>query len=130
MPLRVLVVEDEQIVSADIAQRLARMRCDVVGTAVAGVEAVKMALLLRPDMVLMDIRLEGEMDGIEAARLIQRDADIPVVFITGFTHVLVRNLENLGYPDLCLVKPVVTRQLQRMVDLMRGDLAYRRGRTV
>ena len=69
MQLRVLVVEDQQVVAADFEQKLARMGCEVVGTAVAGKEAVEKVLRLRPDIVLMDIWLQGDMDGMEAARL-------------------------------------------------------------
>ena len=117
--LRVLVVEDEQVVAADFGHQLARMGCEVVGTAVAGREAVEKALHLRPDIVLMDIRLQCDMDGIEAARLIQGDTDIPIVFVTAFGSGYVRNVGRLSHPYICLLKPVGRRQLQTIIDIMK-----------
>jgi CheY-like chemotaxis protein len=67
-PLRILLVEDERIIAADLRRRLWRMGDTVVGTAASGEEAVAHAQRLQPDVVLMDIRLRGLMDGVEAAQ--------------------------------------------------------------
>ncbi len=79
---RVLIVEDEVIVSRDIELSLRRMNCTVVGKAATGASAVTQALAQSPDLVLMDIHLKGGMNGIEAAYTIRRQLDVPIVFLT------------------------------------------------
>jgi CheY-like chemotaxis protein len=78
----ILIVEDEVIVATDLSRKLERLGYEVCGTAMEGEEAVALASSLRPHLVLMDIRLEGSMDGIEAARAICRNLDVPIVYLT------------------------------------------------
>src|SRR5262245_8162 len=80
----VLVVEDEQIVAFDLEDRLSSMGYAVAAIAADGKEAVLKAQQLHPDLVLMDIKLYGEMDGIEAAVHIRETLDIPIVYVTAF----------------------------------------------
>jgi CheY-like chemotaxis protein len=79
---RIVIVEDEHITALDIARRLRRLGCQVVGLASSGPQAIERTLALRPSVVLMDIHLQGAMDGIEAARHIQSAAPIPVVYMS------------------------------------------------
>src|SRR6516225_7279940 len=79
---RILVVEDEVIVSADLQDQLVRLGYRVAGAAVSGEESIRKASDLKPDLVLMDIILKGEMDGIEAARQIRDKLKVPVIFLT------------------------------------------------
>jgi PAS domain S-box-containing protein len=81
--LRVLVAEDEGMIVEAICDRLTEAGCEVVGTADTGVRAVEAALALRPDLILMDVRLKGDMDGISAAEQINEKIHIPVVYLTG-----------------------------------------------
>lgn len=81
---RILVVEDEMIVARDIAQQLVALGYQVVGHATRGQEAITLAGVLRPELVLMDIQLAGAMDGIAAAQAIRLQFSLPVVFITAF----------------------------------------------
>jgi PAS domain S-box-containing protein len=81
--LRVLVAEDEGMLLEAICDRLTEAGCEVVGTADTGARAVEAALALRPDMILMDVRLKGDMDGIRAAELINEKMRVPVVYLTG-----------------------------------------------
>jgi CheY-like chemotaxis protein len=81
-PARMLIVEDESITALDVARQLRRLGYQVVALARTGPEAIAHALALRPHVVLMDIRLHGIMDGIEAARRIQVAAPIPIVYMT------------------------------------------------
>ena len=74
--LRILLVEDEILIAEDARLHLERMGYVVVGTAASGPEACK-AAELRPDLILMDVRLQGAMNGVEAARRIRSQADIP-----------------------------------------------------
>jgi PAS domain S-box-containing protein len=80
--LRVLVVEDEAIVAEEIRDRLERLRVEVVGVADTGEQAIQAAAETRPDLVLMDIRLKGALDGIQTAAILRERFDVPVVYLT------------------------------------------------
>ncbi len=82
MKARILVVEDDQIIQLDLRGHLKQLGYVVVGTASSGEEAITKAAQLQPDLVLMDIRLRGAMDGIEAARQIRAAREIPVIYLT------------------------------------------------
>jgi DNA-binding NtrC family response regulator len=113
----ILVVEDEAVVAEDLQHRLAALRYQVAGWASTGEDAVRLAHELRPDLVMMDIRIRGEMDGIDAARAIRDRADVPVVFVTaladGETLARAKAVEPLGY----IVKPFSDRDLETTVEL-------------
>jgi len=81
--LRVLVAEDEGLIAEAICDRLTEAGCEVVATADTGVGAVEAALALRPDLILMDVRLKGDMDGIRASELVNEKMRVPVVYLTG-----------------------------------------------
>ncbi len=116
MSARILVVEDEQLIAADLAAKLARMGHQVIGTAASGKEAIRMAESLRPELVLMDIRIQGPMDGREAARRVQAVSGAPVIFITAYAEVFLSDPTQMVPPGLCLSKPFSTYQLQTVVD--------------
>ena len=78
---RIMVVEYEALVALDLAAKLRQLDYEVPVGAFSGEEAVQQAQVLHPDLVLMDIRLAGEMDGVEAAQQIQRSLNIPIVFL-------------------------------------------------
>jgi AmiR/NasT family two-component response regulator len=81
----ILIVEDEIIIAADIANKLRRLGYEIMGITDTGEESVKLAHRLRPSLVLMDIGLAGAMDGITAADTICRECQIPVVLLTAHT---------------------------------------------
>jgi PAS domain S-box-containing protein len=81
---RAMIVEDEAIVALDLELRLERLGCDVVATTSRGDEAIARFAELRPDLVLMDINLEGTLDGIETARALRRLRLASLVFITAY----------------------------------------------
>jgi CheY-like chemotaxis protein len=81
---RILVVEDEAIIAMDLTAILRRRGWRVVGTAASGEESIIQAGAERPDVVLMDIRLQGPMNGLEAARVIKARWGIPVIFLTAY----------------------------------------------
>ena len=80
---RVLVAEDDAIMSEAICDRLTDAGYEVVARAESGAVAVEAALALRPDLILMDVRLEGDMDGIRASELINEKMRVPVIYLTG-----------------------------------------------
>jgi CheY-like chemotaxis protein len=81
---RVLIVEDEAIIAMDLAAILTRQGCVVIGTEASGEDSIARAGAERPDLVLMDIRLRGRMNGLEAAREIKARWGIPVVYVTAY----------------------------------------------
>lgn len=81
---RILIVDDEWTTRQELKEMLGAAGCDVAGEAETGRQAVEMAGELHPDLILMDIVMPGNMDGISAAEKIKEDSSIPVVFITGF----------------------------------------------
>ena len=83
-PTLILVVEDEGIVGLDIQRRLTNLGYSAPTVVATGALAVQRALELRPQLVLMDIRLKGDTDGIAAADHIRRLLDIPIVFLTAY----------------------------------------------
>ncbi len=82
---RILVVEDEGIIAKDIQNTLSLLGYSVVGIASSGEEAVKTAMETHPDLVLMDIVLEGAMNGVKAAEQIRDRSDIPVIYLTAYS---------------------------------------------
>jgi chemotaxis response regulator CheB len=79
---KVLIVEDERIIAKDIERGLITLGYDVVGFAQDSLEAISKVKSLRPDVVLMDVYIDGDIDGIETARIINSTYFTPVVFLT------------------------------------------------
>src|SRR5271157_4591762 len=83
-PTRVLLVEDERIVALHLRQQLARLGYAVAAVAASGEEALRQIEAQRPDVVLMDIHIEGPIDGIETTARISPDLQIPVIYLTAY----------------------------------------------
>uniref|UniRef100_B8DIV5 histidine kinase n=1 Tax=Nitratidesulfovibrio vulgaris (strain DSM 19637 / Miyazaki F) TaxID=883 RepID=B8DIV5_NITV9 len=113
----VVIVDDEQIVALDIRRTLERLGYAVPAMAADGEEAVRMAGELRPDLVLMDIRLRGPMDGIEAAARIARQYGVPVVFLTAFSDAATLERAKECGPFGFLVKPFEERELHSTIEV-------------
>jgi PAS domain S-box-containing protein len=116
-PARVLVVEDDRVVARDIQQQLRRIGHDVVGSTARGEDAVGLALQSRPDLVLMDIRLEGKLDGIEAAAQIRDSCRTPVVFLTAYADDETVQRASLTEPFGYLLKPFEESQLRTVIEM-------------
>jgi len=108
---RVLVVEDEALIAEEIQDRLVRMGCQVVGVADTGPAAIELARATLPDLVLMDIRLKGPMDGIEAGQQIFRHFDTPVVFLTAHSDQATFQRTHMEGTFGYLLKPFHARDL-------------------
>jgi len=116
-PPRVLIVEDESIIALATRANLKRMGCDVVGTAVTGLQAVDYAIRKKPDVVLMDIMLEGTMDGIEAATIIrEKRPHIPIIYCTAYTDQGTRVLAARTNPTAFMGKPLDYDALKDIID--------------
>lgn len=114
---RVLIVEDEKIIALDLQRRLERFGYIICDSAADGEDAVLKARKHRPDIILMDIMLSGTVDGIEAAKQVKRELQIPVIFLTAYaderTLERAKEAEPFGY----ILKPFKERELYTTIDI-------------
>jgi two-component system, cell cycle sensor histidine kinase and response regulator CckA len=115
----VLVVEDEVIVAEDLTRKLGRLGYQVIGTASQGEEAVSIASKMQPDMILMDIRLRGEMDGVEAAAKIHDECHRPVIYLTAHNDPATLNRAKVTEPYGYILKPFQERELETTLEIAR-----------
>jgi CheY-like chemotaxis protein len=120
VPARILIVEDEKIIAADLRNKVRGMGHNVVGMAISGEEAITIAEQNTPDLVLIDVQLEGKMPGTDAARIIQERTGAKVVFITAFPGVFVKDPSQMIEPGICLGKPFSNLQLEAVVAAALG----------
>ena len=121
MKRNVLIVEDEAILSMMYKKLLERNGFNVVGTAFSGDAAVSEALHLCPDIILMDIFLKGEMDGIDAAEKINKTLNVPIVYITGNSDSATRERAFKTGPAGYLEKPIDENILLSMMEKLDKD---------
>lgn len=114
---KILVVEDESLVGLHIANSLTKMGYTVPAVVASGEEAVKKAEEFRPDLVLMDIVLKGEMDGIEAYRQIRSSFDIPVIYLTAYSDDAILQRAKITEPLGYLLKPFNERELRTAIEV-------------
>ncbi len=114
---RVLIVEDEAIIAEDIRRTLVKLGYDVTRSAATGADALALAETLKPRLILMDIKLKGAMDGIEAAGLIRERFGIPVVYLTSHSDeaTLARAKETQPYGYI--LKPFEDRELRIAIEV-------------
>ncbi|MCZ6503367.1 MAG: response regulator [Gammaproteobacteria bacterium] len=105
----ILVVEDEVLVAHDIRSRLRRMGYEVPAIASKGREAISKALQLRPDLILMDINLRDDMDGVEAAMQIRRLYEVPIIFCTAYSNDETMERAKITEPYGYVLKPFDNR---------------------
>lgn len=115
--IKILVVEDESIVAEDIRRSLQKLGYDVPSVVASGEEAVKKVEEISPDLVLMDIMLSGEMDGIEAADKIRYNFNVPVVYLTAYSDGKILERAKLTEPFGYIIKPFKERELQINVEI-------------
>ena len=113
----VLIVEDEAIVAADLASKLGQLGYEVIGTEARGEDAVESAYRLKPEVVLMDIRLKGAMDGIEAAEAILRRHNAPVIYLTAHSDEATLVRAKLSQPFGYILKPFEERELLTIIEM-------------
>lgn len=124
----ILIVEDEQIAAIDLRETLLSLGYSVTGIAKSGEQAVAMVDANVPDLILMDICLAGEMDGIEAARTILERHEVPVIFITAYADADLINKAKEVRPYGYIIKPYDerTRQLaEAHEEIRRSEEKYR-----
>ena len=110
-PARVLIVEDDYFVSMEIETTLMEMGCEVIGIAATGEEAIELAERERPELALMDIRLAGQLDGVEAASDIYTRLGIRSLFVTAHSDSETRSRGEVANPLGWASKPFTSHQL-------------------
>ncbi|MDH5737152.1 MAG: response regulator, partial [Gammaproteobacteria bacterium] len=114
---KVLIIEDEALVARELQIRLTKLDYNVVGVAASAVEAINLSSEHEPDLLLADIHIKGDMDGIEATRRIRDTRDVPVVFLTAYsdaeTVARAKEVTPYGY----IIKPVENRELEVAIEI-------------
>ncbi|MEG4286547.1 response regulator [Microcoleus sp. A006_D1] len=116
-PIKILVVEDEVIVAEDIAGRLKKLGYAVTATVASGEEAIEKVAENKPDLVLMDIVLKGEMDGVTAAEKIRTRVDVPTVFLTAYADHKTLQRAKLTDPFGYIIKPFQQNDLRVAIEI-------------
>lgn len=114
---KILVVEDEGLIALDIESHLIDLGYQVPGIAETGADAILLALEAQPDLVLMDIRLKGNIDGIQAAAKITDKLDIPIIFLTAFADADTLNKAKQVSPFGYILKPFDPMDLRTSIEI-------------
>jgi CheY-like chemotaxis protein len=114
---KILVVEDQRAVAGALQMRLRGLGYAVLAIAKDGLEAIEKAAELRPDLILMDIKLGEGMDGIEAAHQIRTQLDIPVIYVSAYVDQKLLDRARQTHPAGFINKPFTTKDLLTTIDL-------------
>jgi CRP-like cAMP-binding protein/AmiR/NasT family two-component response regulator len=117
MPTNVLIAEDEALVALDISHELASAGYTVVGQVTNGKDAVQKALELKPDVILMDITMPGEIDGIHAAEEIGQKVGTPIIFVTAHSDEVTLQRAKLTRPSGYIMKPFEPNELRANIEI-------------
>lgn len=113
---RIMIVEDERLVAEDIGTFLKRIGCHVVSIVTSGEKALQKAAELQPDLVLMDIGLKGDLDGINTTEALNTYGDTPVIYLTGNGDIKTRERADQTRHHGFLLKPFVEDELKRAIE--------------
>lgn len=114
---KILIVEDERIVAEDIRDTLANSGFDVIGSVASGEEAIGLVKKNKPDLVLMDISIEGDLDGTQLAKVLHDQFGIPVIYLTAFADDDTINKAKYTVPMGFIVKPFNESELRASVEM-------------
>mgnify|MGYP003473637111 FL=1 len=110
---KILIVEDEMIIAANISLQLTTLGYEVTGIIPRGEEALMHFRQNKPDIVLLDIQLKGDLDGIETAKLMQKESEIPIIYLTANADEAHFNKAKSTNPYAFISKPFKKLDLQR-----------------
>ena len=114
---RALIVEDEILIAEELKERLSLLGFSVIAAVDSADEGIAIATRERPDLVLLDIRLKGEKDGVQAVQEIHKKVDVPVVYLTAYSERLtVDRIKGTEY-DGFVLKPFRARELQSTIEI-------------
>ena len=115
-PTQILIVEDERIIATELSRRVTRLGYAVVAIAGSGAEAIEQARRGCPDLILMDIGLPGEMNGLEAGARIWEELKIPIVYVTAYADDQTIVQARTPQPVLAVRKPFDATQLRNTLE--------------
>ncbi|NND31667.1 MAG: response regulator [Saprospiraceae bacterium] len=118
--IKVIIVEDEPLVAADLKNQLEKTNIKVTGIFESGEDALEGLKKDQPDIILLDVRLYGSMDGIETAEEINKSYDIPVLFLTANTDPATFERAKLTFPHAFLSKPFRIKDVLHSIELALG----------
>jgi len=121
-PLRILIVEDEMVIGANISLQLSRFGYEVTGIVPRGEEALVHIRENKPDIVLLDINLKGTIDGIQTAEMMQKEQNIPVIYLTANADDAHFNRAKATHPYAFISKPYKSLDLKRAIELTASHL--------
>lgn len=116
-PKKIVIVEDEWIVARDLKNSLIKLGYEVYAIASYGMEALESIKINSPDLILMDIKIKGEMDGIETAQRMRTLYDIPVILVTAYGDKETISKAVSSNASAYLIKPFKSRELQASIEI-------------
>ena len=128
--IKLLIVEDEMIIAANISLQLTEMGYEVTGIVPRGEEALVHVRDNPPDVILLDINLKGDLDGIETAREMQKTQNIPVIYLTANVDDAHFNKAKDTHPFGFIAKPFKKLDLQRAIELTMSQISVRGSRSL
>jgi len=114
---KILIVEDEILVATDIQESLEGLGYTVQGMVDTGLKAIEAVEKQLPDLILMDINLKGEMTGIEAAKIISKTSDVPIIYLTANADIDTVNKAKVALPYGYIIKPFTDKDLQTNIEI-------------
>ncbi len=122
---RALIIEDEILIAEELRERLSRLGFYVIAAVDSADEGIAIATRERPDLVLMDIRLKGEKDGVQAAKEIRQQVDVPIVYLTAHSDELTVDRAKETEHDGFILKPFQKHELQSTIEVAMQRHALR-----
>ena len=116
-PCKILIVEDEMIIGANISLQLSKLGYEVTGIISKGEEALSHVRQNHPDIVIMDIQLKGKMDGVDTAKQIRREFKVPIIYLTANVDEECFNRAKETQPSAFISKPFKKLDLQHAIEL-------------
>ncbi|SEF85029.1 LytR/AlgR family response regulator transcription factor [Algoriphagus boritolerans] len=123
---KILIVEDDMIIAANISLQLSNLGYEVTGIETKAKEAIHHALETKPDLILMDVQLKGESNGIDAAHAIRRYLDIPLIYLTANVDDATFQKAKETHPFAFIAKPFTNLNLERTIALVEEKILEKR----
>ncbi len=130
MKPKILIVEDEVLLAIDLKVQLEKLGYQITATASSSIKAMQFIETEKLDLVLMDIRIKGEVDGIETAQMIKNEHDIPVIFLTAYADDTFLARAKLTEPFGYMLKPVESRELHSTIEMALYKAKLEKERTM
>jgi len=115
---KILIVEDEYIIATDLKQRLEYMGHEIVGIEGEGKAAIKKTIETKPDLILVDITLKGELDGIETVEQIQNIYDVPFIYLSGSCDTITMERAKITEPSGYIIKPFMDKRIKKTLEMV------------